>query len=128
MGDQVVPLNERHDSSSETAEDPRVTEVGAILRRYSLDELPQLWNVLSGEMSLVGPRPAISSEAVQFKPARMRPLDAVPGMTGLSQVESRQNPSFESSASLDTKYAREWSMWLDVKIIARALNAAFRGS
>lgn len=127
MGDQFVPLNERRDLLPGITDDPRVTEIGAVLRRYSFDELPQLWNVLSGEMSLVGPRPSISSEAV-YKTAPMRTLDVAPGMTGLWQVEGRQNRSFGSSASLDNKYARDWSMWLDVKIIARALNAALRGS
>jgi exopolysaccharide biosynthesis polyprenyl glycosylphosphotransferase len=128
MGDQFVPLNERRDSLSGMTEDPRVTEIGSVLRRFSFDELPQLWNVLSGEMSLVGPRPSISSEAVQYKTAHVRTLDMVPGMTGLWQVEGRQNRSFESPASLDNKYAKDWSMWLDLKIIARALNAALRGS
>jgi lipopolysaccharide/colanic/teichoic acid biosynthesis glycosyltransferase len=128
MGDQFVPLNERRDSLSGMTEDPRVTEIGSVLRRFSFDELPQLWNVLSGEMSLVGPRPSISSEAVQYKTAHVRTLDMVPGMTGLWQVDGRQNRSFESPASLDNKYAKDWSMWLDLKIIAQALNAALRGS
>jgi exopolysaccharide biosynthesis polyprenyl glycosylphosphotransferase len=128
MADQFVPLNERHDSLLGITEDPRVTEIGSVLRRFSLDALPQLWNVLSGQMSLVGPRPSMSSEVVQHKTARLRTVDVVPGMTGLRQVEGRQNSSFESPASLDNKYARDWSMWLDVKIMARALNAAFKGT
>ena len=128
MGNQLVPLNPQYDSQSAISEDPRVTEIGAVLRRYSLDELPQLWNVLRGEMSLVGPRPLISLEVVQYKAARMRPLDIVPGMTGLWEIDGRQGGSFESPGSLDSKYVRDWSMWLDMKIIARALNAALRGS
>jgi exopolysaccharide biosynthesis polyprenyl glycosylphosphotransferase len=128
MRDQYVHLNERNDILFKIAKDPRVTEIGAVLRKYSLDELPQLWNVLRGDMSLVGPRPSIRSEVDQYKTAHLRRLDVVPGMTGLWQVEARHDPSFESYISLDSKYVREWSIWLDLKIIFRTANAVRKGT
>jgi exopolysaccharide biosynthesis polyprenyl glycosylphosphotransferase len=128
MRDQYAHLNERHDILFKIAKDPRVTEIGAFLRKYSLDELPQLWNVLCGDMSLVGPRPSIRSEVAQYKTAHLRRLDVVPGMTGLWQVEARHDPSFESYISLDSKYVREWSIWLDLKIILRTANAVLKGT
>jgi len=128
MKDQYSHLNERHDILFKIAKDPRVTEIGAVLRKYSLDELPQLWNVLCGDMSLVGPRPSIRSEVAQYKMAHLRRLDVVPGMTGLWQVEARHDPSFESYISLDSKYVREWSIWLDLKIILRTANVVLKGT
>jgi exopolysaccharide biosynthesis polyprenyl glycosylphosphotransferase len=128
MRDQLAHLNERSDILFKIAKDPRVTGIGAVLRKYSLDELPQLWNVLSGDMSLVGPRPSISSEVAQYKTAHLRRLDVVPGMTGLWQVEGRHDPSFESYISLDSKYVKDWSLWLDMKIIFRTVNAVLKGT
>jgi len=125
---QYAHLNERQDILFKIAKDPRVTEIGAVLRKYSFDELPQLWNVLWGHMSLVGPRPSIRSEVAQYKTAHLRRLDVVPGMTGLWQVEARHDPSFESYISLDSKYVREWSLWLDLKIIFRTANAVLKGT
>jgi exopolysaccharide biosynthesis polyprenyl glycosylphosphotransferase len=126
--DRLAHLNERCGILFKIAKDPRVTPVGAFLRKYSLDELPQLWNVLIGDMSLVGPRPSIRSEVVQYKTDHLRRLDAVPGMTGLWQVEARQDPSFERYVNLDNKYVRDWSIWLDVKILARTLGAVLKGT
>jgi exopolysaccharide biosynthesis polyprenyl glycosylphosphotransferase len=128
MRGALAHLNERQDILFKIAKDPRVTEIGAILRKYSLDELPQLWNVLSGDMSLVGPRPSVSSEVAQYKTAHLQRLDVVPGMTGLWQVEGRHDPSFESYINLDNKYVNDWSIWLDLKIIARTVNAVFKGT
>jgi exopolysaccharide biosynthesis polyprenyl glycosylphosphotransferase len=128
MRDQYAHLNERHDILFKIAKDPRVTRIGAILRKYSVDELPQLWNVLCGEMSLVGPRPSIRSEVAQYKTAHLRRLDMVPGMTGLWQVEARLDPSFESYINLDSKYVREWSIWLDLKIILRTASVVLKGT
>jgi exopolysaccharide biosynthesis polyprenyl glycosylphosphotransferase len=125
---QLEYLNERKDILFKIAKDPRVTRIGAILRKYSLDELPQLCNVLAGDMSLVGPRPSIGSEVARYKSAHLRRLDAVPGMTGLWQVEARTDPSFESYVNLDSKYVMNWSIWLDLKILARTIGAVIKGT
>ena len=125
---KLAHLNERHDILFKIARDPRITTVGAFLRKYSLDELPQLWNVLGGSMSLVGPRPSICSEVAQYKTAHLRRLDVIPGMTGLWQVQAREDPSFESYVNLDSKYVNEWSIWLDLKILARTVGAVLQGT
>jgi exopolysaccharide biosynthesis polyprenyl glycosylphosphotransferase len=126
--DQYAHLNERHNILFKIAKDPRVTGFGAFLRKYSLDELPQLWNVLCGEMSLVGPRPSIRSEVAKYKTAYLERLDVVPGITGLWQVEARHDPSFERYIGLDTKYIREWSLWLDLKIMLQTVSVVCRGT
>jgi exopolysaccharide biosynthesis polyprenyl glycosylphosphotransferase len=125
---QIAHLNEREAVLFKISNDPRVTSVGAFLRKYSLDELPQLWNVFRGDMSLVGPRPSISSEVAQYQPAHLRRLDVVPGITGLWQVEARQDPSFESYIRLDSKYVNDWSLWLDLKILLRTVGAVITGT
>jgi exopolysaccharide biosynthesis polyprenyl glycosylphosphotransferase len=125
---EVAHLNERDGILFKITNDPRVTGAGAILRKYSLDELPQLWNVLRGDMSLVGPRPSISSEVAQYSTAHLRRLDVIPGMTGLWQVEGRSDPSFEEYIDLDTKYVKTWSLWLDLKIILRTVNVVLAGT
>jgi exopolysaccharide biosynthesis polyprenyl glycosylphosphotransferase len=128
MGGQYAHLNERRDILFKIAKDPRLTQIGPVLRKYSLDELPQLWNVLCGDMSLVGPRPSIESEVAQYKTAHLRRLDVVPGMTGLWQVEARCDPSFESYIRLDSQYVREWSLWLDLTIILRTVTVVLKGT
>ncbi len=120
--------NERDGILFKIANDPRVTRVGRILRKYSFDELPQFYNVLLGDMSLVGPRPPIASEVEQYDLAHLRRLDVLPGMTGLWQVEARQDPSFDSYISLDTAYVENWSLWLDMKILARTVGVVFSGT
>jgi exopolysaccharide biosynthesis polyprenyl glycosylphosphotransferase len=120
--------NEREGILFKMTDDPRVTPVGRILRKYSLDELPQLYNVLRGDMSLVGPRPPIASEVEQYDLAHLRRLDVLPGITGLWQVEARQDPSFDSYISLDTAYVENWSFWLDLKILARTVGVVFGGT
>ena len=112
-------LNERDGILFKVANDPRITTVGRMLRKYSLDELPQFWNVLRGEMSLVGPRPPIAEEVQQYDLSHLRRLDVLPGITGLWQVEARQDPSFDSYISLDTAYVENWTLWLDLKIMVR---------
>lgn len=126
--DKLAHLNERHDILFKIAKDPRVTRVGAFLRKYSLDEFPQLWNVLKGDMSLVGPRPSIRSEVSRYQTDHLQRLDVVPGMTGLWQVTGRRDPSFENYVNLDRQYIRDWSIWLDLKILARTLDAVVRGT
>ena len=103
--------------------DPRVTRLGQVLRRASLDELPQVWNVLRGEMSIVGPRPAPPREVAGYDVWHRRRLTMKPGITGLWQVEARFDEEFDNRARLDLDYIDRWSLWLDMKIIARTIPA-----
>lgn len=121
-------MNERRGVLFKIEKDPRVTKVGRMLRKYSLDELPQFYNVLRGDMSLVGPRPPIASEVEQYDLPHLRRLDVLPGITGLWQVEARQDPSFDSYISLDTAYVENWSLWLDLKILARTVSVVLGGT
>jgi lipopolysaccharide/colanic/teichoic acid biosynthesis glycosyltransferase len=107
--------------------DPRVTRVGAFLRKYSLDELPQLINVLKGEMSLVGPRPLIAEEAQHVCDWALRRLDLKPGMTGLWQVLGRSAIPFEEMVRLDYLYVTSWSLWRDCLLLLRTLPVVVRG-
>jgi exopolysaccharide biosynthesis polyprenyl glycosylphosphotransferase len=124
----LAHMNEREGVLFKIVNDPRITKVGRVLRKYSLDELPQFYNVLRGDMSLVGPRPPIASEVEQYDLAHLRRLDVLPGITGLWQVEARQDPSFDSYISLDTAYVENWSFWLDLKILARTVGVVFSGT
>jgi lipopolysaccharide/colanic/teichoic acid biosynthesis glycosyltransferase len=109
--------------------DPRVTPIGHFLRKTSLDELPQLWNVLVGEMSLVGPRPPLWYEVQQYKPwHRHRVLNAKPGITGLWQVTGRSRTTFDEMVRLDLRYARGRSVWTDIKILLATPAAVFKGN
>ncbi len=125
---ELEHMNERDGILFKIANDPRITRVGAVLRKYSLDELPQFYNVLRGDMSLVGPRPPMAAEVEQYDLAHLRRLDVLPGITGLWQVEARQDPSFDSYISLDTAYVENWSLWLDLKILARTVHVVFSGT
>jgi exopolysaccharide biosynthesis polyprenyl glycosylphosphotransferase len=107
--------------------DPRITRTGRWLRRYSIDELPQLWNVLRGEMSLVGPRPPLPAEVAAYDVWHRRRLSMKPGMTGLWQVRARREPEFDRWVTADLEYIDRWSLWLDVKILARTIPAALEG-
>ncbi len=120
--------NERDSVLFKISDDPRITSVGAWLRKYSLDELPQFFNVLSGDMSLVGPRPPLTSEVERYDLAHLRRLDVLPGITGLWQVEARQDPSFDAYISLDTAYVENWSLSLDLKILVRTVSVVFGGT
>jgi exopolysaccharide biosynthesis polyprenyl glycosylphosphotransferase len=104
-------------------DDPRVTRVGKVLRRYSLDELPQLFNVLGGSMSLVGPRPSLERELVQYEEHTHRRFLVKPGMTGLWQVSGRSNLTWEESVRLDLYYVENWSMTGDLSILGRTARA-----
>jgi exopolysaccharide biosynthesis polyprenyl glycosylphosphotransferase len=108
--------------------DPRVTRVGRVLRRYSLDELPQLLNVLRGQMSLVGPRPPLPSEVEGYEPDAARRLRVQPGLTGLWQVSGRSDLTWEESLRLDLWYVDNWSLALDLQIIFRTARAVLRGT
>jgi lipopolysaccharide/colanic/teichoic acid biosynthesis glycosyltransferase len=107
--------------------DPRVTRVGKFLRKSSLDELPQLANVLRGDMSLVGPRPAIPYEADLYEPWHWLRLEAKPGITGLWQVTARSSTDFDGMVLLDTQYIRRQSFWLDLEILLKTPLAVLRG-
>lgn len=108
--------------------DPRITRVGRWLRKFSIDELPQLWSVLKGEMSLVGPRPPSAEEFAAFEPWQHAKLALTPGITCLWQVEGRSEISdFDEWARLDLKYIAEWSLWQDIKILLRTIPVVLRG-
>jgi lipopolysaccharide/colanic/teichoic acid biosynthesis glycosyltransferase len=108
--------------------DPRITPIGSILRKTSLDELPQFWNVLTGNMSLVGPRPPLEYEFKAYDIwHRRRVLEIKPGITGLWQVEGRSRTQFDDMVRMDLKYARAWSLWLDVEILLRTPVAVISG-
>jgi exopolysaccharide biosynthesis polyprenyl glycosylphosphotransferase len=109
-------------------EDPRITRVGRFLRRYSLDELPQLFNILRGEMSFVGPRPLIETEDRQIEGRFRRRLALTPGLTGLWQAHGRSDIPFEQMVNLDYLYVTNWSLWGDVKLVMRTVSAVLRGS
>jgi len=126
--DELRHLNERDGVLFKITNDPRITRVGRVLRKYSLDELPQFFNVLRGDMSIVGPRPPVGSEVRQYKLDHLRRLDVTPGITGLWQVHARQDPSFDSYISLDLAYVENWSIWLDIKIIVRTIGVVFAGT
>ena len=110
------------------ADDPRVTPIGHSLRRFSLDELPQFWNVLRGDMSLVGPRPPLHYEVDRYKPWHLRRvLEAKPGVTGLWQVTGRSRTTFDDMVRLDLRYARSRSIWMDIKILLATPRAVVTG-
>ena len=119
QGNKVVPL-------FKMVSDSRVTRVGKIIRRTSIDELPQFFNVLKGEMSMVGPRPPLPYEVEKYEPWHLRRiLEVKPGVTGLWQVSGRSRTSFDEMVRLDLRYARNWSLWLDLKILLKTAKAVF---
>lgn len=120
--------NEREGPTFKIAADPRVTRAGRFLRRYSLDELPQLCNVLRGEMSLVGPRPHTLDDFQRYQLDHLRRLDVTPGITGLWQVTARRDPSFHRNMALDVEYIERWGFWMDLLILCRTVPAVLSGS
>jgi lipopolysaccharide/colanic/teichoic acid biosynthesis glycosyltransferase len=124
-----LPSNGDGDGVYKLTNDKRITRVGKFLRRSSLDELPQFLNVLKGDMSLVGPRPAIPYEVASYQTwHRRRILEVKPGITGLWQVNGRNRIKFDEMVRLDLQYAKGWSPWLDIKILLRTPRAVFRGA
>lgn len=109
------------------ADDPRITRVGRVLRRTGLDELPQLLNVLRGEMSLVGPRPDLPHHAEQYTPEQRIRLEMRPGITGWAQVAGRNDIPWEQRIALDVEYVRGWSLWLDARVIVRTIRVVLAG-
>jgi exopolysaccharide biosynthesis polyprenyl glycosylphosphotransferase len=124
MQDELEHLNEMEGGRMfKIAEDPRVTRIGRLLRRASIDELPQLWNVLRGEMSLVGPRPCVRYEYEKYLPRHRGRCGTLPGLTGLWQVNGKNKTTFEEMMELDLRYVRTKSLWLDISIIVRTIPA-----
>ncbi|MFE7843717.1 sugar transferase [Microbacterium sp. NPDC057407] len=127
--DRIGDLTDRNEADGplfKMKEDPRVTRVGRLLRKYSIDELPQLWNVLRGEMSLVGPRPALPSEVAEYGTGSRRRLSARPGITGLWQVSGRSDLDWERGLRLDLAYIDNWSLLYDGLILARTAREVVR--
>ena len=127
MGQPDTNLGEGRRPVYKMRDDPRITRIGRLLRRLSLDELPQLWNVLSGDMSVVGPRPPIPYEVEAYELWHRRRLDMKPGVTGLWQVSGRNRLTFDEMVKLDLFYIENWSPLLDLKIILKTLPVMVRG-
>lgn len=125
--EQHSELREEWERNHKLRNDPRVTWVGKILRRMSLDELPQLWNVLKGEMSLVGPRPIVEQETVRYGDYFGEYLQVLPGITGLWQVSGRNDLSYDERVALDVYYVRQWSVWMDMQIMAQTVGVVLQG-
>jgi exopolysaccharide biosynthesis polyprenyl glycosylphosphotransferase len=125
LKEELRNRNQREGPIFKISDDPRITRVGRVLRRYSLDELPQLWNVLRGEMSLVGPRPHPVDEVNHYELHHYRRLDVKPGITGLWQITGRDCPSFELNMHLDLTYIENWSLSLDLRILASTVRVLF---
>jgi lipopolysaccharide/colanic/teichoic acid biosynthesis glycosyltransferase len=124
----LLRLNEMEGPVFKIKNDPRVTKVGRVLRKTSIDELPQLINVFKGDMSLVGPRPPIPSEVNEYVLKDRRRLSMRPGITCLWQINGRNAIPFEKWMELDRQYIDQWSLWLDLKILAKTIPAVLRGS
>ena len=125
--DALLHLNEVDGPVFKIARDPRITRVGAILRRTSLDELPQLWNVLRGDMTLVGPRPPLHEEVLKYESWQLKRLSVRPGLTCLWQISGRSHIGFDEWMRLDLEYIEDRSCLLDLKIILRTLPAILSG-
>lgn len=126
--DTLKAQNEMSGPVFKIARDPRITWIGRILRKFSIDEVPQFMNVLRGEMSLVGPRPPLPKEVAEYDPWQHRKLSVKPGVTCLWQVNGRNDIDFEEWMRLDLEYIDNWSLWLDAKILARTIPAVIKGS
>lgn len=124
MLDELPELKLQYTANYKLMDDPRRTPIGRFLRKYSLDELPQLFNVLRGEMSLVGPRPALPSEVARYRPHHFVRFEVLPGITGPWQVSGRNTiTDFEAVVKLEAAYIRGWSVWRDLAILARTVPA-----
>lgn len=125
---ELEHLNEMSGPVFKMKKDPRVTRLGAVLRKFSLDELPQLWNVLRGDMSLVGPRPPLPSEVERYTSRQAQRLAVMPGITGLWQVSGRNNiADFDTWLQLDLEYVRQASFWLDLRILLKTVVVVMIG-
>jgi Undecaprenyl-phosphate galactose phosphotransferase WbaP len=120
-------LREEWRRSHKLRNDPRVTRIGRFLRRTSLDELPQFWNILRGQMSFVGPRPIVAEEIARYGDSYSLYKKVTPGLTGLWQVSGRNNTSYEQRVNFDLYYVRNWSLWLDLYVLARTVRVVVLG-
>jgi lipopolysaccharide/colanic/teichoic acid biosynthesis glycosyltransferase len=127
LKDHLCDLNEQEGPVFKIKNDPRVTFVGRYLRKFSLDEFPQMWNVLKGDMSLVGPRPALHKEVVHYEPWQRRRLDVTPGLTCLWQVRGRSRVSFLDWMRLDVRYIHQQSVWCDLQLLLETVPAIISG-
>jgi exopolysaccharide biosynthesis polyprenyl glycosylphosphotransferase len=124
----LMHMNERNGATFKIVDDPRITRLGRFLRKYSVDELPQLFNVFKGDMSVVGPRPHPEDDFKRYDLEHFRRLDVTPGLTGLWQVTARHDPSFEKNVMLDLEYIENWNVFLDLRILFKTIPVVFRGS
>jgi lipopolysaccharide/colanic/teichoic acid biosynthesis glycosyltransferase len=125
---ELTALNQHGDGITfKIKKDPRVTWIGRFMRKFSIDELPQLWCVLTGDMALVGPRPPVPSEVAQYTLADRRRLDTKPGLTCIWQVSGRADIPFEQQVELDVKYIESQSIWLDIKLLLKTIPAVLSG-
>ena len=122
MVKQLEEQNEIDGAMFKIKDDPRVTKIGHVIRKYSLDELPQLWNVLKGDMSLVGPRPPLPMEVADYTPYDKLRLTVTPGCTGLWQVTKRNDADFDEMVELDLEYINKSSLWFDFKILLKTVG------
>ena len=128
MLDRDPALRAEYEEFHKLTRDPRVTRIGRMLRRYSLDELPQIWSVFVGDMSLVGPRPYLEREIPEMNGHEAIILRVRPGLTGIWQVTDRNSSSFENRVLLDVEYVRSWSPWLDLYVLARTVPVVVGGT
>lgn len=127
MKDTLLDQDESGGVIFKMKKDPRVTRVGRIIRKLSIDELPQLWNVFKGDMSLVGPRPPVPREVAEYEYSDRRRLDAIPGITCIWQVSGRSDINFEGQVKLDVQYIENQSFWGDVKLLFKTIPAVLFG-
>jgi lipopolysaccharide/colanic/teichoic acid biosynthesis glycosyltransferase len=127
LKESLIEKNEAGGAVFKMKDDPRITRIGRIIRKTSLDEFPQFWNVLVGEMSLVGPRPPIPAEVTRYQRWQMRRLSMKPGITCIWQVSGRSNIPFEEWMRLDLEYIDNWSLFLDLKLLLLTLPAVVTG-
>ncbi len=127
LKDGLRDLNEQDGPVFKICNDPRVTRLGGILRKFSLDEFPQMWNVLIGDMSLVGPRPPLPTEVASYEPWQLGRLYVTPGLTCLWQVSGRSHLSFKQWMRMDLRYVARRSPWVDAKLLAETVPAIISG-
>jgi exopolysaccharide biosynthesis polyprenyl glycosylphosphotransferase len=127
MKDQLLDKDESGGVIFKMKRDPRITKVGRIIRKLSIDELPQLWNVLKGDMSLVGPRPPVPREVAEYKYSDRRRLDVIPGITCIWQVSGRSDIDFKGQVRLDVQYIENQSFWGDIKLLLKTIPAVLLG-
>ncbi len=126
--EELLQRNEMSGPVFKLKQDPRMTRIGRILRKYSIDELPQLFNIIKGDMSLVGPRPPLPKEVVKYEPWQRRKLSIKPGLTCIWQVSGRNTIDFEQWMRMDLDYIDNWSLWLDAKILVRTIPTVLKGT